>query len=180
MIFMKVKCISGENSFLNEKRESTYEFLEIGAIYTVYGMIINHGVLCYYICDRARDLFPIARPMHFFEIIDNRLSRFWVFGIIEAFENYPVWMFSEWINEPYFQDNITDYEEREVAIFKSYKESMDLEFSDPSIQETAQIGDDKWLICPMCLDTWQSVNYDGALVRCSNCQAILNNPRHLK
>ena len=82
MIFMKVKCISGENSFLNEKRESTYEFLEIGAIYTVYGMIINHGVLCYYICDRARDLFPIARPMHFFEIIDNRLSRFWVFSFV--------------------------------------------------------------------------------------------------
>lgn len=184
---MKIKCFSNKKAPLqtnvsseNEsyKQDSIYEFLHIGKEYTVYGMLIKHGQVWYYICDRAHTLFPIARPAYLFEIIDNRLSRYWVFGIIEGFEKQAVWTFSEWINEAYFQDNLTDDEEREKTVFKSYKELMDLEFPDSSISETAQSGDKEWLICPMCLDAWQYKSERDALVRCPKCLKVLNNPRY--
>ena len=184
---MKIKCLSNKKTSiqdnissenLSRKQNLIYEFLDIEKEYNVYGMIINRGQIWYYICDRVHDLFPIARPAHLFEIIDNRLSRYWVFGIIEGFEKYPSWIFPEWINEPYFQDNLTDGEKREVAVFKSYKELMDLEFPESSIAELAQIGDNEWLICPACLDAWQYCSDKDALVRCPKCLKILNNPRY--
>lgn len=186
---MKIKCLSNkkphpqENSSskdLSYKQDSIYEFLDVGKEYNVYGMVINYGQVWYYICDRVHDLFPLAKPAYLFEILDNRLSRCWIFGIIEGFEKYPSWNFPEWINEPYFQDNLTDGEEREVAIFKAYKEFMDLEFPKSSISEIAQIGDDEWLICPSCLDAWQYSSDRDALVRCPKCLKILNNPRYKK
>jgi hypothetical protein len=174
---MKIKCISNKLK-INEHEIDEYEFLEIGRTYVVYGMIIDHGELKYYICDEVHSSFPISRPFSLFEIIDRNLSRCWIFGFVEGIEKFPSWNFREWIEEPYFQDNITDYEEREVSIFKYYKEFMDLEFPDTSISETAQIGNDQWLICPKCLDGWQNSEKRFALVRCPSCQTILNNPRY--
>lgn len=174
---MKVKCLSNKKTS-NYTQDSEYEFLDIGKEYTVYGMIIINCEVWYYICERKHNRFPLPRPSNLFEIIDNRLSRYWIYGIVEGFKKYPVWMFPEWINETYFEDSLTDGEEREVAIFNFYKELMDLEFPDSSITETAQIGDNEWLICPTCIDAWQSSNTEDALVKCPKCQKIFNNPRY--
>jgi uncharacterized CHY-type Zn-finger protein len=54
---------------------------------------------------------------------------------------------------------------------------MNLEFPDPSIVESAQIGDDEWLICPKCIDAWKSTTRD-ALVICPNCKKMFINPRY--
>ena len=184
---MKIKCISNKKTYSQKsissrgqisKQDLEYEFLDIETEYNVYGIIVNQGKIWYYICDRVHNSFPVARPDFMFEIIDNRLSRHWVFGIIEGFENFPVWIFPEWVNESYFQDNLTDGEEREVRIFKSYRELMDLEFPDSSISEAAQIGDNIWLICPICIDPWQYSGDRDALVKCPKCQKIFNNPRY--
>ena len=113
-----------------------------------------------------------------FKIIDNRLSRYWVFGIIEGLESHPSWLFPEWINEPYFQDNLTDLAPREVQIFKAYKKFMDLEFPDNTVSGVAQVGDDKWLICVDCLDAWENPDVKDAMVRCPKCGKIFHNPRY--
>lgn len=177
---MRVKCIfdktpNSEDSIYQDSLR--YEFLEIGKEYNVYGMIVNEEVR-YYICETRQALFPVSRPASLFKILDNHLSRYWIFGFIEGFKKYPVWIFSEWINEPYFQDSLTDLAEREVQIFKSYKELMDLEFPDSFISEMAQLGDDEWLICTTCIDAWQHSSVKDALVRCPKCRKILNNPRY--
>lgn len=169
---MKIKCISTKK----ESIDSIYEFLEIEKEYTVYGMMVKDGEVFYYICDRVHLFFPIPRPAHLFEIIDHRLSRYWIFGIIEGFKKYPSWIFPEWVNEPYFQDSLTNLEEREVAIFKSYKELMDLEFPDSFVSEIAQIADIGWLICPSCLEAWESSNDVYALIKCPKCHKTLKNP----
>src|SRR4029078_11674893 len=184
---MKIKCFSNKKEVvqegnsskkLNNRQNSIYDSLDVGMEYHVYGMINNHGKIFYYICDKMHNHFPIAKPAYLFEILDNRLSRYWIFGIIEGFEKYPVWIFPEWINEPYFQDNLTDGEDREVQIFIAYKERMDFEFPDASISQVAQIGDNEWLICPACFDAWLCGNAKDALVRCPSCQNIFNNPRY--
>jgi hypothetical protein len=175
MKLMKIKCIKIKKESPGPT-DSTYEFLEMGKEYNVYGMMIKDGEVFYYICDRVHLFFPVARPFHLFEIIDSRLSRYWIFGIIEGFKKHPVWIFPEWVNEPYFQDSLTDLEKREVAIFKSYKELMDLEFPDSFVSETAQIIDNEWLMCSSCLEAWKSSSDVNALAKCPKCHKTLNNP----
>jgi hypothetical protein len=176
---MKIKCISIKRRGGWENKFPDYEFLELGKEYVVYGMILIRNNIEYYICDRMHTSFPICKPGFLFQIIDNKLSRSWFFGIIEGKEKYPSWNFKEWIDEPYFQDKLTDGEEREVEIFKFYKEFIDLEFPDSSITETAQIGNNQWLICPLCFDGWQNASDRDALVRCPTCKMILNNPYYV-
>ena len=172
---MKVKCISNKE---RTDPSSLYEFLEVGKEYNVYGMVVSFGQVCYYICDRMHNEFPIAIPADLFEIVDRRLSRYWIFGFINAFENYPFWIFPEWLTERYFQNKLTDWEDREMGIFKSYRELMDLEFPDSSVTVSAQIGDDMWLICPECIDAWECSTSKDALVRCPMCKKLFNNPRY--
>jgi len=169
---MKLKCISQ-----SDKNGVRCDFIELGKEYTCYGIILIDGEVHFYICDQVHDSFPVARPADLFEIIDNRLSRCWVFGVVEGDKKYPTWMFPEWITEPYFQDQLTDDEEREVSIFKRYKELMDLEFPDPAISKVAQIGDSEWLLCPDCHDAWNDSDSKTGMVRCPSCKKIMQNPR---
>lgn len=187
---MKIKCIYNKFSDvpaeffpadINYKNNSDF-YLDIGKEYTVYGMTIRDGLIWYYVCDRCFTYYPRWKPSSFFNVMDSRLSRYWIYSF-KKFDNYaqayPIITFPEWANEhPDFYDRLTDKDEYEVTIFKSYKELMDLEFPDYSISDIAQIGDDKWLICPMCIDGWQSCNNRDALVKCPKCLRVLNNPRY--
>jgi len=185
---MKVKPISvseketQKHSSVDIKNQSQYFDYELFILgekeYNVYGMAVIQGQVYYYICD-GNDYFPIAKPFHLFNIIDNRLSRYWIFGFYEGFEKYPVWVFPEWLNEPLFESYLTHYGESEGEIFKNYKELMDLEFPDKSVSLDAQIGDTDWLICPNCIDAWESPNDKDAMVRCPKCEKIMNNPRYV-
>lgn len=184
---MKIKHVKNNKKLENQidsqsktipEQNEEYEFLELGKEYTAYGMILIKGQIWYYICDQAHDQYPVARPPNLFEITDNRLSRFWVYGSIEGFEKHSIWIFPEWLNEPYFQDNLTDGEERESQIFQQYKQLMDFEYPDSAIIETAQVGDNEWLICSVCIDAWQSSSSKDALVKCPKCHKVFNNPRY--
>lgn len=146
--------------------------------YQVYGIIIVKGVVNFYICDRFHQDFPVFYPASLFSVIDHHLSRYWIFSNIEGEVLFPAFLFPEAFNDVYFFDKLTDGEEFEVHIFKKYKELMDLEFPDVEITQIAQIGDEKWLICPDCIDAWEHVSAIDALVRCPKCQKIWNNPRY--
>ena len=128
-------------------------------------------------CNTKKDRFPEAVSARYFIIIDNRPSRYWIWGSRNAEQNITV-VFPEWIADSFFFDRLTDYEDREVEIFKKYRELMDFEFPDSSITEYAQVGDEKWLMCPKCIDAWECDNNKDALVRCSLCETIYNNPRY--
>lgn len=181
---MKIKClttinkyIQTENEFQDKSNLVEYNYLEIGKIYTVYGMIIDRGQLCYYICDRSHQNFPISRPFNLFELVDRRPSRYWLFFFTEGYRTYPCWMFPEWFDNPYFQDRLTDGEKEEIAIFLHYKKLMDLEYPDDAVKEHAGIADEKWLLCPICINAWESVSKDGMVI-CPSCHNIMHNPRY--
>jgi hypothetical protein len=185
---MKIKCIynnfadvpngstSGDANYTND---SDF-YLDIGREYTVYGMTVKGGLIWYYICDRCFSSFPRWKPASFFRVMDSRLSRYWIYSF-KKFDNYPqaypIITFPEWANEhPDFYDRLTDKDEYEVEVFKSYKELMDLEFPDASISDIAQIGDDEWVICPNCINAWHLSTTRDALIRCPKCSKLLNNP----
>ncbi len=184
---MKIKCITNKTSNLPQEILQNYKIsykefsVKEGIEYTVYALGMNYGYIWYCICDNNHFFYPEWNPSPLFEIVDNRLSRYWVLGLGEDnSKKVPLLSFPEWTNDEYFYGELVDGNSNDpnAIIFKKYKELMDLEFSDSSITETAQIGDEEWLICPKCLDAWQSKNNQDALVKCPKCQQVLNNPRY--
>lgn len=181
---MKVKCLTinnkytqFENDFQRRCNHIDYDFLEIDKIYTVYGMIVDQGQTCYYICDQANRNFPISRPFNLFEVVNRDISRYWVFSFMEGNRTYPCWMFPEWFDNDYFQDMLTDGEKDEVSIFLRYKQLMDLEYPDTTIKVMAEVIDEKWLYCPLCRDAWESTSNDGMVI-CPNCHNVMHNPSY--
>lgn len=179
---MKVAFFSNKNHLqqnhgLSSGKNNVRIGLETGNIYQVYGLIIIQGVINFYICDRLHQDFPVYYPADLFHVIDHHLSRFWIYNCIKGEESYSAFLFPEAFNDVYFFDKLTDGEKLEIDIFRKYKELMDLEFPDPSVTQLAQIGDEQWLICPDCVDAWESSGAVDALVRCPKCLKLFNNPR---
>jgi hypothetical protein len=98
----------------------------------------------------------------------------------EGLIDVPCITFPEFAKDDDFYDDLIDGNggDPNEIIFRKYKELMDMEFPDVSISVSAQLGDEEWLMCPLCIDAWQSKNFQDALVRCPFCETIFNNPRY--
>ncbi len=160
--------------------------LIIGKQYVVYALSEFYKNIWYCIYDEYCTSYPMWTPSQFFELTDNHLSRHWVFSLKKdssttdvAQEDLRLFFgFPEWATELGFYDRLTDGEEKEVALFKTYKELMDLEFPDSAISDRAQIGDSEWLICPDCLDAWNSPGDKDGMAICPKCKKMMHNPRY--
>jgi hypothetical protein len=130
---MKVRCIANTGKFLPDNyldpaRGYTKQIdlpLTVGKEYIVYAMREWQGKFWYYICDDSYSYYPIQTPAPLFEVVDNRVSRYWRLMV------YPNGVlriaFEEWFADPNFYDKLTDQEEAEVLIFEKVKELMDAE-----------------------------------------------------
>ncbi|MEG3917771.1 hypothetical protein QUA07_01330 [Microcoleus sp. T3_A4] len=137
---MKIRCIANTGESLPEKyidppRGYTRKVelpLTINKEYVVYGIRSWQGIVWYYICDDNYSYYPIQTPAPLFEVVDNRVSKYWQFmldpnGVLR-------FAFEQWFTDPYFYDKLTDQEEAEVEIFEKVKELMDAEdFALPSL-----------------------------------------------
>lgn len=184
---MKVKCVENKKEalpkdILGDRAYLYHDFPVIeGKEYTVYAIGEVNNFIWYCICDEDFTSFPRWRPSPLFEITDPRLSQYWIFSL-EKSENkmLPLLSFPQWGNDANFYAELVDGDSIDpaVVVFNSYKELMDLEFPDGSITVTAQVGNAEWLICPKCLDGWNSSNNRNGMVRCPNCEEVMLNPRY--
>ena len=181
---MKIRCITNLAGDIPAQTIVHYTSLDsvqlvVDKEYIVYALSEYYQSIWYCICDEAYTYHPMWMPKEFFELIDDRISRYWVFSFKKDLDKDRFFLgFSQWANQLDFYDNLTDGEEKEVGIFQAYKKLMDLEFPDSSITEDAQIIDHQWLTCPWCIDGWECSSDRDALVICPKCQKILNNPRY--
>lgn len=182
---MIIKCINNKTRDLPDdiinSRFTSYDTLHLNKaeIYVVYSMNIYFGYVWYFTIRKGIN-YPLAYPSPAFEIVDGRLSRYWIFSTHvgrDTAHTRSIWTFPEWANEESFYEALTDAEERETKIFKRYKELMDLEFPNPSITLSAEILDDQWLLCPTCIDAWESTSKDGMVI-CPKCKQMMHNPRY--
>ena len=67
----------------------------------------------------------------------------------------------------------------EGDVLKTYTEPNNLEPQDSSLNQFAQIGDDEWLICSLCVDPWICMNTLDILVKCPRCHTHFRNPCYL-
>ena len=51
-----------------------------------------------------------------------------------------------------------------------------LKVPDPSVTTTATQLDNAWLLCPNCIDAWETTSKD-AMIICPKCDRALHNPR---
>lgn len=181
---MKIRCITTKTTNIPldilESFPHPQKSLDIDKEYVVYALSEIDQNIWYCICDKSYTYFPWWRPYFYFEIIDPRLSRYWIFSAkADAQKNQFFLTFPDWVQDSYFYGNLIEREDdTEVKIFRAYKERMDLEFPDSSIMDFAKILDDKWLMCPKCVDAWESMNSEDALIKCPKCKTIYNNPRY--
>ncbi|MFA6915654.1 MAG: hypothetical protein WC222_04600, partial [Parachlamydiales bacterium] len=75
--------------------------LEINQDYVVYGSTIRDGFIWYYICDETYSYHPVWKPSPLFEVINNQLSRYWVYSCKKEFDYISVIAFPEWAENPY-------------------------------------------------------------------------------
>ncbi len=135
---MKIECISNSANELPDElirpdlglgRDHIFS-LKIGEQYVVYGITCYLGHLWYYVCDESYTYYPMWNPSPLFRIVDKELSAFWRIGIYSVGvtkQATPIIAFEEWVDSPFFYDQLTDGEENAVAVFKRYKQLMDEE-----------------------------------------------------
>ncbi len=146
--------------------------------YNVYGIDYSkEGFVNFLVEDDTGVIYPKFYPSDFFEIEDNRLSKFWVLDGDLIFPlskiEYPVLIsFKEMIENEYFFDEILDCKNNTCQIFKQYKELMDLEFANNSYPKSKSIGDN-WFLCYKCDSAIEDCS-NLEIIRCSNCQALQN------
>ena len=185
---MKVKCIFNKGSSLPKDllgnysgfKENTVFPLVLEKEYLVYGIIMHRGYVWYYLCDEDYTYYPIWNPSPLFDVVDNKISKYWVYSFRRGESHLSTsveFVYPEWANDPFYYDSLTNGDDEQVNIFKYYKELMDLEFPDTSIPEkdSAILVEDEWLICPYCFNSWQSQSTSGMVI-CSVCKRILHNP----
>jgi len=184
---MKVKCINNKVASLPEVISKNYSIkyekfpVKEGKEYIVYALWVCLDYIWYCIWDEYSRSYPNWNPCVLFEVIDQQLSRHWIFNVdTSPIDAVPFLSFPEWANNQNFHDEMVDGSKNDpnIIIFNKYKELMDLEFPDSSISDVAQIGDNEWLICPNCIDAWYSDSDRDALVKCPKCKTIFNNPRY--
>ena len=128
---MKIKCeytkltdvptdlISNNKAF---NKNSDF-YIDLNAEYTVYGLTVRDTCIWYYISDSSFTYYPKWKPSFLFEVIDPRLSRYWIYSL-KKLPNYshphPIITFPEWANNhPDFYDKLTDKDQKEEEIFNS-------------------------------------------------------------
>ncbi len=98
--------------------------------YTVYSISFWDGNPMYYLCDNPNDLYVTPTPADFFEIIDDRLSKYWKLSVFHNDDGkaHPKLVFPEWGDDLHYQEKMLDGDPKAEAIFAKYKKLMDEEF----------------------------------------------------
>jgi hypothetical protein len=180
---MIIKCIENKRSSLPlNKRDGVpdTDYIRIGKEYVVYGLCQFSDDIEFLVYEGSICSYPIWCLSLFFEITNPLVSRYWLGSIknTDKGQKGVAFGFPELINDYTFYDNLTDGEEEEVQIFRYYRTLMELEFPNNSIKEKAQIGDEKWLMCPSCIDAWEDSDSRNAMVICPMCKQMFHSPRY--
>ncbi len=182
---MFVRCISNQLTEISPfARQGLRECpVEPGRGYTVYGMSLDSSSgIDYFVSEE----FPYCIPAELCEVVDGRIPRCWIYNqnIIKMRVPSPHlllaanWGYPEYASVPDHYPGVVDGHPQHIAIFRRWKEIMDMEYPNPDVALTAGPLEGNWLQCPACLDAWESTSRDG-MVRCPACKAVQRNPRYV-
>ena len=103
--------------------------IELGKIYTVYGIEFRGNAPWFYICGDESSEYPKPYSSVFFEKADGRLSKYWVLN--ETLEggqkNKASLVAKEWAENTSFYEQLLNGDFRAIAVFSELRRLMDLE-----------------------------------------------------
>ncbi|MBF0301130.1 MAG: hypothetical protein HQK51_20650 [Oligoflexia bacterium] len=196
---MKIKCVCNKLSDIKQDAirswlkkdyihlgdDEPISDLEVGKEYTVYGVTYWDNSPWFYICDDGYD-YPVPKYSGFFDIVDNRLSRYWELSIhvLSDGRHSTSLVFPEWAKERCFYERLSDGEKTEVALFLKYQKLMEVEYpteftGSKSIKDFAELLDHNWIMCPHCSESWEEKE-TTVVTACPSCSKQLLNPHRKK
>lgn len=109
--------------------------LEVGKSYTVYGIEFWESHPWFYL--RTDDIeYPKPFSSVFFEIVDNRLSKYW--QLSSEFDNFgdahASLVIEQWAKDRTFYELLVDGDKKTVEIFNKLRIDMDAEYVDWEIK----------------------------------------------
>lgn len=162
---------------LRDNKES--EFLIKGVEYTVFAVYLDFPTGFMVQVD-SLPAEPYLVGSDEVDVIDNRLSRYWVYGSAVPETNHSnerpaILAFSAWVDDVGFYENIVDSKGGSGDIWREYREKMELEFASASLNKTAIPLDHGWMQCVDCSDAWVPSS-DGEVICCPSCSALQRRP----
>lgn len=161
------------------KNDREVKYLEHRVEYTVYTVYLTEPIE-FMIMVHGLPSAPHAVCINDVEVIDNRLSRYWVFGqLVEnnVGVNKPkVLSFPEWANDAFFYQNLLDGVLTTSTVWQDYRAAMELEFASTSLSIDAEPLANGWLQCGKCLDAWLALDTTNEVVICPACLVKQRNP----
>lgn len=162
---------------LRDGKESQY--LVRGIQYTVFAVYLDRPIEFMIHVDSLPSA-PFAISSDDVEIVDNRLSKFWVFGsvapaTIDSNERPAILAFPEWVNDVGFYENIIESKGGSGDIWREYREKLEFEFAPLNLVKTAIDLSNGWLQCVDCSDAWVPP-LEGEVVRCPSCSTMQRRP----
>lgn len=102
--------------------------LEVGDIYTVYGVEFWENNPWYYLCADGVE-YPKPYPNVFFEIVDKRLSKHWVLNseVGRSGDTHTSLVIKEWAADRSFYERAIDGDKEALGLFNFSRKVMDME-----------------------------------------------------
>lgn len=175
---MLIKCLYNESfKVQNWKKYNTVpleEVLEVNKYYTVYGIIFGLNDGLHYEILTEHDRYTKDYPASLFEIIDNRLSSFFVIGnsITGNGDVVPFISFREWVMDNNYFEKLVDGDVQANLIFTKYKELLYLEYRHPDVKQIVLHIQDKWVQCPVCTEAWELEYPRFEMCQCPKCGTV--------
>jgi hypothetical protein len=130
---MKAKCIINSGKSLSKKQislgnstEYTREYLEIGEIYTVYGIMIIVGTINYLVSYGLANS-PAFEPAEFFKIVEHTLPSQWYYSYYGEAVVEAIWGYKELALDAQHNIQLTEGETAAMKIFYNRKNEIDKE-----------------------------------------------------
>ena len=130
------------------------------------------------------------KKISFFSLVQNLETYYRNIGSLD-----PIWsiqFFDNWINLENINATLLQEEKRFISqknqliideilsdIANKTQQLIQNELLRPNytIKTTATLLQNKWLLCPLCQETWESES-THAMIRCPNCNHLLHNPHY--
>ena len=108
------------------------------------------------------------------DVVDFRLSQFWIFGGAKN-DNYSgIISFPEWANEESFFQNLIEGGEAS-EVWQKYREVLEMEYADSNLSNSAERLSDGWVQCFSCLNAWRpDLRLEN--IKCPSCSRNQLNP----
>lgn len=155
------------------------EAVPLGALSVVYAMHIGREVPLLFL----GPVWPYLYPLGDFEIVDPRLSRYWVFTMRESTLAAAratmefVFGYPDYVCDREHALALVERQRDAVATFESVRQHMDLEHALPTVELKAQDLGGGWVLCARCSDAWQIENSINELARCPTCRTVQRLPQ---